>query len=119
MLGATISKGLGENATIEQRFSTSSFSTLLDLGDGAFAQRNSIRDLRIGGSLLARGTAHDRSIGYELATHRIRYASGSSQTGRSISISAATPVGRRVGRDRGGLVAMARRAAWRGSIDRA
>ena len=94
VLGATISKDLGpdaripfvgwrlgENATLEQRISSSGFSTLLDLGSGAFTQRNAIRDLRLGGSLLARGISHDRSIGYELATHRIRYATSSPQTG--------------------------------------
>jgi Carboxypeptidase regulatory-like domain/TonB-dependent Receptor Plug Domain len=93
VLGATISKDLGadaripvvgwrlgESATIEQRVSASDFSTLLDLGDGAFAQRSRIRDIRVGGSLLTRAGAHDRTIGYEIATHRIRYASGSSQT---------------------------------------
>ena len=71
---------LGESATLEQRVSASDFSTVLDLGDGAFAQRSSIRDVRLAGSLVARGAAHDRSIGYEVATHRIRYASGSPQT---------------------------------------
>jgi hypothetical protein len=94
VLGATISKELGpdaripllgwrlgESATIEQRMSTSHFSTLLDLGGGAFAQRSKINDVRLGGSLFARGTTHDRTIGYEIATHRIRYGSGSSQTG--------------------------------------
>jgi hypothetical protein len=94
VLGATLSKDLGSEAhiplfgwrlgdstTIEQRVSTSGFSTRLDLGAGAFAQRSEIRDFRIAGSLLARGTAHDRSIGYDLATHRIRYTSGSAQTG--------------------------------------
>ena len=92
VFGATISKELGpdarilgwrlgETTTLEQKVSSSSFSTLLDLGDGALTQRSSIRDVRLGGSLLARGASHDRSIGYELATHRIRYASGSSQTG--------------------------------------
>jgi carboxypeptidase family protein/TonB-dependent receptor-like protein len=81
VVGATISKELGERATLEQRLSASGFSTLLDLGDGAFAQRNSIRDARLAGSLLTRGDAHDVSMGYELATHRIRYASGSEQTG--------------------------------------
>jgi carboxypeptidase family protein/TonB-dependent receptor-like protein len=80
VLGVSISKEL-RSATLEQRVSTSGFSTLLDLGDGAFTQRNSIRDLRLGGSLLARGAAHDRSIGYEVATHRIRYTSSSSETG--------------------------------------
>jgi hypothetical protein len=72
---------LGDRATMEQRVSTSGFSTLLDVGDGAFAQRSEIRDFRLSGSLLARGTHHDRSAGYEVATHRIRYASGSAQTG--------------------------------------
>ena len=94
VLGATIAKDfgpdariplvgwrLGESATLEQRVSASGFSTLLDLGDGALAQRNAIRDLRLGGSLVARGTAHDRSVGYEVARHRIRYASGSARTG--------------------------------------
>ena len=94
MLGATLSKELGpdariplvgwhlgESATIEQRISASGFSMLLDLGDGALAQRSTIRDVRVSGSVLARGVSHDRSIGYELATHRVRYASGSSQTG--------------------------------------
>jgi hypothetical protein len=81
VLGATISKNFGERATIEQRVSTSGFSTLLDLGDGALTQRSRIRDVRVAGSLLLRGTAHDPSVGYEIATHRIRYGSGSSQTG--------------------------------------
>jgi hypothetical protein len=81
VLGATLSKEFGENAALEQRVSTSGFSTLLDLGDGAFAQRNSIRDYRVSGSLQVRSDAHDASLGYDLATHRIRYASTSSQTG--------------------------------------
>ena len=80
VLGATISKEF-VRGTLEQRFATSGFSTVLDLGDGAFAQRNSIRDFRLGGSLLGRGVAHDPSIGYDIATHRIHYASASSQTG--------------------------------------
>ena len=40
-----------------------------------------MRDFRIGGALLSRGASHDLTIGYELATHRIRYGSGSTQTG--------------------------------------
>ena len=81
VLGATISRDFGESTTIEQRVSTSAFSTLLDLGDGTFAQRSRIRDVRLGGSLVMRGAAHDGTIGYDLATHRILYSSGSSQTG--------------------------------------
>ena len=94
VLGATVSKEvapgarvplsgwrLGEGATVEQRVSTSGFSTRLELGDGASAQRSAIRDVRLGGSLLIRGARHDPSVGYELATHRVRYASGSPQTG--------------------------------------
>lgn len=72
---------LGERTTVEQRVSLSSFSTLLDLGDGAFSQRSRISDVTLSGSVVARGTSHDRSIGYELATQRVRYASGSTQTG--------------------------------------
>ena len=94
VIGATISKDLGpearfpllgwrlgESTTLEQRISASQFSTLLDLGDGALAQRNEVRDVRLTGSVMARTASHDRSVGYELATHRIRYASGSSATG--------------------------------------
>ena len=72
---------LGDSATIEQRVSTSGFSTRLDLGDGASSQRSEIRDVRIAGSLLTHGAAHDLTLGYEVATHRLRYASGSEQTG--------------------------------------
>ena len=96
VIGATISKDLGadaripllgwrlgESTTLEQRISASQFSTLLDLGEGALAQRNEVRDVRLTGSVMARTAAHDRSVGYEVATHRIRYASGSSATGAS------------------------------------
>jgi hypothetical protein len=72
---------LGDGGMFEQRLSTSGFSTLLNVADGAFAQRNEVRDFRIAGSLRARGARHDPSIGYELSTHRIRYASSSSETG--------------------------------------
>jgi hypothetical protein len=72
---------LGDSATVEQRFSTSGFSTRLDLGGGAFAQRSEIRDFRVSGSLLVHGGAHERSVGYDVATHRIRYASASEQAG--------------------------------------
>jgi hypothetical protein len=81
VLGASIAKDVGINATLEQRVSTSGFSTVLDLGDGALVDRNEIRDLRLGGSLTVRGTAHDRSFGYEVATHRVRYHSESPATG--------------------------------------
>ncbi len=81
VLGASVAKEFGPNVVLEQRVSTSAFSTALDLGEGAQTQRNTIGDVRLGGSLVARGAAHDRSIGYELATHRIRYSSGSAQTG--------------------------------------
>jgi hypothetical protein len=94
VLGATLVRGLpkglripgtrvriGDSATVEQRLSTSGFSTVLDLGQGAFAQRSEIRDVTLGGSLLTHGTSHDVSVGYELASHRIRYASSSAQTG--------------------------------------
>lgn len=83
VLGATLSKALGERGAMEQRVSTSGFSTLLDKGAGSFSQRSEIRDIRLAGSLLLRGVSHDRSVGYDVATHRIRYASSSSETGTS------------------------------------
>ncbi|MEO8563726.1 MAG: TonB-dependent receptor [bacterium] len=93
VVGSTLSKelgpvrsslfgwALGDSTTLEQRVSTSGFSTRLDLGEGTLTQRSAIRDVRFSGSVLTRGMSHDRSIGYEVAAHRIRYASGSTQTG--------------------------------------
>lgn len=81
VLGATLSKTFGERSALEQRVSTSGFSTLLHKGVGSFSQRSEIRDLRLAGSLMVRGVSHDRSVGYDVATHRIRYASSSSETG--------------------------------------
>jgi hypothetical protein len=93
VLGVTLSKDfgpdtrmplvgwrLGDSATIEQRLSTSAFSARLDLGDGALIQRSEIRDVRIAGTLRTYDAVHDLSLGYDLATHRIRYAAGSPQT---------------------------------------
>jgi hypothetical protein len=81
VVGVSAAKDFGARATVEQRVSASAFSTVLDLGEGASVQRSEIRDLRVGGSLLARWAAHDGSLGYEVATHRIRYTSGSERTG--------------------------------------
>lgn len=71
---------VADSATVEQRVSTSGFRTRLDLGDGAQTQRSEIRDLRAAGSLLLRGRTHDVGLGYEVATHRMSYSSGSPQT---------------------------------------
>jgi hypothetical protein len=80
VVGAALSRDFGA-ATLEQRLSSSGFSTELNLGDGALAQRNSIRDVRLAGSLLTRSSSHDFSVGYDVASHRVRYSAGSSQTG--------------------------------------
>ncbi|HKH90240.1 MAG TPA: TonB-dependent receptor [Gemmatimonadaceae bacterium] len=80
LLGVVVAKELGARTTIEQRLSTSGFSTRLDLGSGASAQRSQVRDVRAAGALRVRGDVHDRSIGYELMAQRIRHSSGSPQT---------------------------------------
>jgi hypothetical protein len=80
LLGVAIAKDLGERTTIEQRLSTSGFSTRLDLGSGASTQRSEVRDVRATGSLRVRGDVHDRSIGYEVMAQRVRHSSGSPQT---------------------------------------
>ena len=80
VLGIALSRTFSA-VTLEQRVSSSGFKTRLDLGDGAETQRSAIRDLRLGGAALLHGERHDATIGYELATHRISYSSGSSQTG--------------------------------------
>ena len=81
VLGATITKEIGDRVRLEQKFSTSRFATTLDLGSGAFAQRSNISDVRAAGALLGTTTSHDVSVGYDVARQRIRYASGSEQTG--------------------------------------
>jgi hypothetical protein len=92
VVGLSIAKDFGAHVTLEQRVSTSAFSTLLDLADGALVERNDVRDLRFTGALARRGAAHDGAIGYEVATHRIRYASGSTQTGTTDFDLRQTPV---------------------------
>jgi hypothetical protein len=92
VFGASVSKDVAPNATwlglrfvegatVEQRVSTSGFSTRLNVGDGAFGQRNEVQDVRLAGSIRARGTRHDPAVGYEVATYRVRYASAAAQTG--------------------------------------
>jgi hypothetical protein len=71
---------LADSVTVEQRLSTSGFRTHLDLGDGAQTQRSEIHDLRAAGSLLLRGSTHDVGLGYEVATYRMSYSSGSPET---------------------------------------
>ena len=80
VLGATITKAVGEYVKLEQRVSTSGFGTTLDLGDGAFGQHSEISDVRATGSLSMAAVSHDVSLGYEVAAQRIRYSSGSQQT---------------------------------------
>lgn len=92
VVGLTLDKSLRGGATLEQRFSSSAFSTLLDVGSGALSQRSEIRDVRASGSARLRGAAHDRSFGYEVASARIRYASGSPQTETSAFDIAQRPV---------------------------
>jgi len=75
MLGASLARNFGERLAIEQRVSTSSFNTTLDLGSGAIVQRSNIRDVRLGGTLRLTAGAHDGSLGWELASQHIRYGS--------------------------------------------
>lgn len=72
---------LGQTTSFEQRVSTSGFLTRLDIGDGASSQRSDVHDVRFAGSLGAHGAATDRSVGYEISSTHVRYASTSIQTG--------------------------------------
>ena len=81
VLGATLTKEMGERVKLEQKVSRSSFATTLDLGDGAFGRHSAISDVRAAGSASIATTSHDVSLGYEVAAQRIRYSSGSAQTG--------------------------------------
>jgi carboxypeptidase family protein/TonB-dependent receptor-like protein len=72
---------LGDSAGFEQRVSSSGFSTRLDVGAGSLTQRSAIHDLRAAGSLTAYGAANDRSLGWEVASTHVRYASSAAQSG--------------------------------------
>lgn len=85
LLGVSLAKEAGRLA-LEQRVSTSAFSTRLDVGDGARSQRNSIQDVRLAGSIERAGAAHRPAIGYELATHRVRYASTAAAAGTEFDL---------------------------------
>jgi len=81
VLGGTIVKDFGRALSLEQQLSSSGFFTNLDLGEGASVQRSTIHDLRASGSAAVHGAAHDASLGYEVASTHVRYASSSAQTG--------------------------------------
>jgi hypothetical protein len=83
VVGISMTKDFAAGATLEQRVSTSAFSTVLDVGDGSHEQRSAIREFRLAGALTASRARHDPSIGYELATYRTRYSSAATQTGVS------------------------------------
>jgi hypothetical protein len=72
-LSKTFAGTFGDSAVVEQRFSDSRFSTTLDLGEGSLTLHNNVSDFRVAGSLSTYGRAHDRSAGYELIAHGIRY----------------------------------------------
>jgi hypothetical protein len=71
---------LGDSTVIEQRASQSTFSTGLDLGDGALTLSNRVAERRLAGNLTARSAAHERSFGYDLATYDVSYFANSVQT---------------------------------------
>jgi hypothetical protein len=71
---------LGDSATLEQRLSVSAFSTSLDLGAGALTLSNRVMERRAGGELMAHAGAHDRAIGYDVATYDVAYDAASEQT---------------------------------------
>lgn len=81
VIGATLSHDFTPALSFVQRVSSSSFSTQLNVADGAQSQRSSIRDLRVSGSLTAGGPDNSGSLGYEITGTHVTYASSSAQTG--------------------------------------
>ena len=81
VIGATLTKSFSPSLTFEQRASASGFSTTLNIGDNSVTQRSDVHDVRLSGSLGARSTADDFSLGYELASTHVRYVATSFQTG--------------------------------------
>ena len=80
VVGAALTREWSRGS-MEQRVSSSGFSTELNVGDGAFSQRSAIRDYRVAGSLRISAGAHDIGAGYDGAVQRVRYSSGAVQTG--------------------------------------
>ena len=74
---------LGDSTTAEQRASVSTFSTMLDLGQGSLSLENRVADWRLAGSVTAHTATHERTIGYDAALYKIRYEAGSEQAAAS------------------------------------
>jgi hypothetical protein len=80
--GVTLSKALagaryGDSTVVEQRLSSSRFSTSLDAGSGAKTLFNELHDTRLAGSVTRYGAKHTPAIGYEAARYDIDYRRGS------------------------------------------
>ncbi|HEX4682342.1 MAG TPA: TonB-dependent receptor, partial [Gemmatimonadaceae bacterium] len=71
---------LGDNTTLDQRASITTFSTILDLGAGTLTLRNRVAERRLAGSITAHTTSHDRTYGYDLSAYGIAYLAVSEQT---------------------------------------
>ena len=83
-LGGTAAISLGDSALLVQQASVSRFGTELDLGRGSLRFTNSIRELRLAGSLAWFGSRHARRAGYEYSQHSVRYNIRSSQAGAAL-----------------------------------
>ena len=70
---------LGDSIVLEQRASTSRFSTIFDIGHASATFETAVTDERANGSIAAFSEAHDRSIGYEVATYDVRFRSTTAQ----------------------------------------
>ncbi len=88
VIGATLSKrldehprftgiSLGDSAVIAQRFSLTHFGANSDVTESLFHARNSLSEVRVGGSLTSYRGATVRTLGYEVARQRIQYAASS------------------------------------------
>jgi len=83
--GATLAKSirrptwLGDSVVLEQRVSTSRFSTLFDIGQGSATFETSVIDKRANGSIAAFSEAHDQSVGYDIAGYDVRFRSTTAQ----------------------------------------
>lgn len=75
---------VGDSTVLEQRLSRSIFSTTLDLGGGALTLFNRVADTRAAGTIATHTAAHERSIGYDVASYGITYFADSKQTGTRV-----------------------------------
>jgi hypothetical protein len=84
--------GAADSVRAEQSLSFTRFATALDLGSGSLSLTNSVREVRLAGSVRWNRASHERRLGYEVSRHDIAYDVGSTATATDFFTLAQQPV---------------------------